>query len=157
MLNLSKKIAILLLILTVSGLAFVVVSGDELPPLQPPQQSPQEAPQEPIHSPPQESKAPEPPTLPQDVPQPPQPPAPPSEKNIAKDEIWHAYIEFQEVNEILSNSQTTEEVRDLEDLAKQFYIKSEKLYEAGKYKESKVYAHLAIEALHGVKDIMREG
>jgi len=161
MLNTIKKAGILLLVLTLSGLVFVVVSGDELPPLQPPQQPPgenlQEAPQQPQQpvdsqpSPP----LPGPLTPPQNVPQPElKPPAPPSEKNIARDEIWHAYREFQEVNRMLSNSKQTEELVDLENLAKQLYAKSEKLYEAGKYRESIVYAHLAIETLHGIRDLV---
>lgn len=161
MLNLIKKVGILLLALTLGGLVFVVVSGDELPPLQPPQQSPQETPQE-APQPPQQPEQPNP----QEAPSPPEPPAPsqlelkppapPSEKNIAKDEIWHAYREFQEVNTILSNSKPTEEVVNLENLAKQFYEKSEKLYEDGKYRESRVYAHLAIETLHGIRDILNK-
>ncbi len=158
MLNLIKKVGILLLALTLGGLVFVVVSGDELPPLQPPQQSPQETPQE-APQPPQQpeqpnpQEAPSPPEPPQPVPK---PPAPPSEKNIAKDEIWHAYREFQEVNTILSNSKPTEEVVDLENMARQLYEKSEKLYEDGKYRESRVYAHLAIETLHGIRDILNK-
>ncbi len=179
MLNIIKKMGILLLVLTVGGLVFVVVSGDELPPLQPPQnpqpsqepvksnpqepaQQPPQPPQQPDQSkpqepaqqpsqPPQEPIAPTPPASPQNVPQ---PPAPPSEKTIAKDEIWHAYREFQEVNAMLSNSKPAGEVANLENLAEQFYLKSEKLYEAGKYKESRVYAHLTIETLHGIRDIL---
>lgn len=176
MLNTFKKAGVLLLILTLSGLVFVVVSGDELPPQIPPgnapaPQNPQEAPQQPnpggIPAPPQPQqseqpkpsgnieKPPQPPEPPQNAPQPgAKPPTPPSEKNIARDEIWHAYQEFQEVNKILSDSKPTEEVTDLENLARQFYEKSEKLYEHGKYRESRVYAHLAIETLHGMRDLL---
>lgn len=163
MLNPIKKVGILLLALTLGGLVFVVVSGDELPPLQPPQQSPQETPQEapqPLQQPEQPNpqstpSPPEPPAPPQNAPQPVlNPPAPPSEKNMAKDEIWHAYREFQEVNRILPNLKQTDEVVDLENMARQLYAKSEKLYENGRYRESRVYAHLTIETLHGIRDIL---
>lgn len=185
MLNTYKKMGVVLLALTVSGLIFVVVSGDELPPA-PPQQSSPNPPQEPHASeqpipqphidpnstPPAKPPEPSPqasPGTPQprtdpnsalpsekkEISQPPASPAPPSEKNITKDEIWHAYNEFQDVEALLSNSQKTEEIKNLENIARQFYTKSEKLYEEGRYKESRVYAHLTVEILHGIRDIMR--
>ncbi len=177
MLNAFKKAGILLLILALSGLVFVVVSGDELPPQLPPggpqtpqnpQQPEQSHPQD-IPAPPQPGKvqpgappipqqpenAPQSPAPPQNAPQPElKPPAPPSEKEIARDEIWHAYRELQEVNRILQNSKSSGEVMDLKELAERFYTKSEKLYNDGRYKESRVYAHLAVEALHGIRDIL---
>jgi len=156
MLNLIKKAGVLLLVLTLSGLVLVVVSGDELPPLQPagqpPQENPRGAPQQPEQP---VSSQPSPSAPPQNAPQPePKPPAPPSEKSIAREEIWHAYREFQEVDGMLSDSRQTEEVVNLENLARQLYAKSEKLYGEGKYRESRVYAHLTVETLHGIRDIL---
>ncbi|ALM74475.1 hypothetical protein [Thermococcus barophilus] len=171
-----RQFGIFLLIVIV-GVMAITVKSDDLPPKIPPvpsnqlvthDQPPEKAPlpsntdENPPAPKPQEPKVPPltPPTTPQPIspPAPQQLPMPPSEQDISKNELWHAYEEFQQVNKLIRSHREDPEVDELLNLAKRFYEKAEKLYKDGKYTESKIYAHLTIEALHGVRDILtKEG
>jgi|GEM_PF-2641824 hypothetical protein len=178
-----KKLGIALVVLGIGGVVVMTVNGDELPPQlsslppQPPippspdineslQTQPPEppAPNEISQILPEESKIKEQnPPMPlqpeSNTLTPPRPPKPPSEQEISQNELWHAYREFQEVKRLIISSQTKNtEIDELENLAERFYEKSRSLYEKGQYTESKVYAHLTIEVLHGIREILtKEG
>lgn len=164
-----RQFGIFLLIVIV-GVMAITVKSDDLPPQIPPVPSNQlethDQPSEEVPLPPNtdenpptpkpQEPAPTPPTTPQPIaPSAPQQlPTPPSEQEISKNELWHAYEEFQQVDKLITSHREDPEVNELWNLAKRFYERARNLYKNGKYTESKIYAHLTIETLHGIREIL---
>ncbi len=91
---------------------------------------------------------------------PPLPPPPPSEhlNEDALRELDHAYQEITMLERIIDNLQGKmvfdSNILELWNKTLGFYDKAYQLYNDGDYIVSKVYAHLAIEGVHGLREIL---
>ena len=75
-------------------------------------------------------------------------------------ELWHVYAEHNETLRLLRYASgkgvdaSRGEAGNLLNMYTKLYTKSLNLYGEGRYVESRVYAHLSIEVLYGVRDIV---
>ena len=91
----------------------------------------------------------------------PPPPPVPSRSQLGEDalrELWHVYREYNETNRLLSYAAdkgiSIDEVNSLLSYVSEFYNKALEMYNNGEYMGSKVYSHMALEALHGIRDLV---
>ena len=94
---------------------------------------------------------------------PPNPPPPPtpSTSDLKRDalrELNHAYDEFNTLNNLISyareNGVVVNNIDDLKTLALGLYKNGLEYFKSGNYVKARIYAHLAIESVHGIRDLI---
>lgn len=104
-----------------------------------------------------------PPPLPRDQPPKIAPPLPSplTINNLKRDalrELDHAYKEFHNLNDLFNytreNDIKVDDVSDLSSLAQDLYKIALKYFEDENYIKARIYAHLAIESIHGIRDLI---
>ena len=154
--TLKFTLAVLIVIAMIVALSLLAVAGPPLPPPPPGGEGSGQPPPPPGS--PRQDQPPQPPKN-QNV----NPPPPTLSKDqLRKDalrELQHAYAEYNETLRLLKYASEKDvnmsrEVRDLLDMYTKLYTKSFNLYKEERFIESRVYAHLSVEALHGVRDII---
>ncbi len=94
------------------------------------------------------------------APSPPPPPVPSGEqlREEAVRELWHAYREYNYTMMLVvyasSKSVSISSANEFLKLAVQFYNKALDNYKSNEYMECRAYARLALEALHGAREII---
>ncbi len=91
---------------------------------------------------------------------PPSPPQP-SPQDLRRDalrELNHAYNEFGSLDKLINyaeeNGVKVDDIKDLCSLALDLYKTALKYFESGNYVKARIYAHLAVESAHGIRDLV---